>query len=68
MVGRAATAWLAALAFLAACAIPDRFADRAVDYNRSLEQAENRALLLNILRAANDRPLYFTSFSACAAA
>jgi hypothetical protein len=29
-----------------------------------LEEAENRALLLNVLRAANDRPLYFTSFSA----
>ena len=49
---------------LAACAVPDRFADRAVDYTRSLELAENRGLLLNILRAASDRPLYFTSFSA----
>lgn len=55
---------LAGLALLAGCAVPDRFADRAVDYNRSLEEAENRALLLNVLRAAADRPLYFTGFSA----
>src|SRR5215212_9948486 len=58
-------AWLAlAGPLLAACSVPDRFADRAIDYNRSLEDAENRGLLLNLLRTANDRPLYFTSFSA----
>jgi hypothetical protein len=62
--GRPLVLTCAALLPLAACTIPDRFADRAVDYNRSLEEAENRGLLLNILRAANDRPLYFTSFSA----
>jgi hypothetical protein len=55
---------IAGLLLLAACTVPDRFADRAVDYNRSLEDAENRGLLLNVLRAANDRPLYFTSFTA----
>ena len=58
-------AWLLVfVSLLAACTVPDRFADRAIDYNRSLEEAENRGLLLNLLRAANDRPLYFTSFSA----
>jgi hypothetical protein len=64
MLGRVLAAWLAAVPALTACSEPDRVADRAVDYNRLLEEAENRALLLNVLRAANDRPLYFTSFSA----
>src|SRR5262245_42618009 len=57
-------ALLASLAALGGCAIPDNFVDRAVSYNRALEQAENETLLLNILRAANERPLYFTNFSA----
>lgn len=55
---------LACLAALAGCSIPDNFVDRAVNHNKSLEQAENETLLVNILRAANERPLYFANFSA----
>ena len=33
---------------------------RAVEYNRSVEKAANSLLLLNILRARDGRPMYFT--------
>lgn len=55
---------LAAGLAVGGCSIPDDFVGRAVSYNRSLEAAENETLLLNLLRAANERPLYFTNFSA----
>ncbi len=46
---------------LTGCGFPDKFRSRAVDYNRSFEQSNNDALLINVLRAAQERPLYFTS-------
>lgn len=48
---------------LAGCKIPDQFADRAVDYNKSVEDAENGQLLLNIVRASLGRPLHITALS-----
>lgn len=62
---RAAALLLAAAACgpVAACSIPDEFAGRAVDYNRSVEDAENEQILLNIVRASMRRPLHLTSLS-----
>jgi hypothetical protein len=36
---------------------------QATEYNRALEQNNNEVLLLNILRASERRPLYFTALS-----
>lgn len=46
---------------LAACATVDAFSDRAVDYNLEAEQAQEQALLLNVVRAIKRRPMQFTS-------
>ena len=59
--GRTATVILTSI--VTGCGFPDKFRSRAVDYNRSFEQANNDALLLNVLRAAKERPLYFTGFN-----
>src|SRR5215469_3714264 len=48
------------LATLAACEIVDDFAGRAVDFNMQAEQAQEQALLLNIVRASLRRPMQFT--------
>ncbi len=46
---------------LAACATPGNIADQALEANRAVEDSQNRVLLLNIIRAAQGKPLYFTS-------
>jgi len=57
--GVAATA-LVQLA-LVGCSFPsDYYGVRAVDYNREAEQATQQALLLNIIRASQRRPMQFT--------
>lgn len=45
---------------VAGCAIVDDFAGRAVDFNMQAEQAQEQALLLNIVRASLRRPMQFT--------
>ncbi len=46
---------------LAGCTVVDRFSGRAVEYNLQAEQAQEQALLLNIVRASMRRPMQFTS-------
>lgn len=46
---------------VAACTTPGNIADQALDANRAVETSHNRILLLNILRAAEGKPLYFTA-------
>jgi hypothetical protein len=48
---------------LTGCAVVDRYSERAVVYNVQAEQAQNEALLLNIVRASMRRPMQFTSIS-----
>ncbi|MEE8507064.1 MAG: hypothetical protein V3S40_12700 [Kiloniellales bacterium] len=50
-------------AALAACSFDERIADHAVKYNKTVEEAHNSLLLLNILRARDRRPMHFTAFS-----
>jgi hypothetical protein len=51
-----------ALAFfcLTACAAVDQYSGRAVVYNLQAEQAQEQALLLNVVRASLRRPMQFT--------
>ncbi len=48
---------------LAGCAVVDQYSDRAVVYNVQAEQAQNEALLLNIVRASMRRPMQFSTVS-----
>lgn len=50
-------------AALAACSFDERIADHAVKYNKTVEEANNSLLLLNILRARDRRPMHFTAIS-----
>lgn len=50
-------------AALAACSFDERIADHAIKYNKTVEEANNSLLLLNILRARDRRPMHFTAFS-----
>jgi hypothetical protein len=43
------------------CAVIDQYAGRAIDFNLEAEQAQEQALLLNIIRASVRRPMQFTS-------
>jgi hypothetical protein len=45
---------------LCACAVVDQYAGRAVTYNLQAEQAQEQALLLNVVRASLRRPMQFT--------
>lgn len=45
---------------LTACAVVDQYAGRAVVYNLQAEQAQEQALLLNVVRASVRRPMQFT--------
>lgn len=45
---------------LMGCMFVDQFSDRAVEYNRQAEQAQEQMLLLNTLRAADRHPMQFT--------
>jgi hypothetical protein len=49
---------------LAACASPGEIASRATTYNLAVEQANNEAMLLNVLRASKRRPMHFTYVTA----
>lgn len=54
---------LTALAFaLAACA-PYQISDRSIDFNTSLQDLDNRQVLLNAVRASKRYPPYYTSAS-----
>jgi hypothetical protein len=61
-LGRILCTGLAALA-LSSCSIVDNFSGRAVNYNLVAEQAQQQALLLNIVRASLNRPMQFTTLS-----
>lgn len=53
--------WVAVVALgLAACAIVDEYSGRAIVYNLQAEQAQQQALLLNVVRASLRRPMQFT--------
>ena len=45
---------------LPACAVVDEYSGRAVVYNLQAEQAQEQALLLNVVRASVRRPMQFT--------
>jgi len=54
-----------ALITLSACASYNpRFVPTAVHFNTVIEDTNNKLLLLNIIRASNRRPMYFTRISA----
>ena len=59
------SAWLliAACVGLSGCAIVDQYSGRAIVYNLEAEQAQDQALLLNIVRAYLRRPMQFTTVS-----
>jgi hypothetical protein len=50
-----------AQAGLLGCAIVDQYSGRAVGYNVEAEQAQEQALLLNIIRASLRKPMQYTS-------
>ena len=57
--------WLAAAAcLLAGCASNKQLADQVVDANLAQEDAGNRLLLLNVVRARYRYPMHFTKISA----
>lgn len=45
---------------VAGCAVVDQYSGRAVVYNLEAEQAQEKALLLNIVRASLRKPMQFT--------
>lgn len=61
----AALALLVVIATLPACRLTDfaRIPSSTVDFNRSVEAAQNEILLLNILRAAHGQPQYFSEIT-----
>jgi hypothetical protein len=54
---------LAAAVALVGCAVVDQYSGRAVAYNVEAENAQEQALLLNIVRAYLRRPMQFTTVS-----
>ena len=50
-------------AAVAACSFDEGIAERAVKYSKTVEEANNSLLLLNILRARDRRPMHFTAIS-----
>ncbi len=56
--------WTAALAALglAGCMSSGDFADRAVEHNKAIALAADQVLLLNIVRARNNRPVVYSQF------
>lgn len=61
-LGRVIGGAVVALA-LSSCSVVDNFSDRAVKYNLVAEEAQQQALLLNIVRASLNRPMQFTTLS-----
>jgi hypothetical protein len=58
--------WLLTTIFattLVGCAVVDQYSGRAIVYNLEAEQAQEQALLLNIVRAYLRRPMQFTTVS-----
>jgi hypothetical protein len=52
------------VAFLVSgCTFSSYLSQTAVDYNRSIETSSNALILLNVLRASEHHPLYFSSIS-----
>lgn len=47
----------------AGCISPRTLSSDAVTYNLAVEEAQNRVLLLNVLRARHRRPMYLTAIS-----
>jgi len=58
------TAAIGAIALSGCASYNPRFAPTAVHYNKVVEDANNELLLLNIIRASERRPMYFTRISA----
>jgi len=52
---------LAAAGALAACSFEPVLTTKFVDYNRAFEDSSNSILLLNVLRAKDRKPLYFST-------
>jgi hypothetical protein len=52
---------IVAALLLAGCASAQFLAERSTNYNKAIEQAQNQTLLLNVLRARDRKPLYFTA-------
>lgn len=52
------------LALATSCALPRTMTQDAVAFNRTLEDANNQMLLLNVLRARDRYPLYLTAMTA----
>jgi|GEM_PF-1846667 len=70
MVGRTASVALAGatvVLLLVGCSLRKPLAYHAVEYNRVVEEAHNRMLLLNIVRASERRPMYFTAIGSITA-
>jgi hypothetical protein len=70
MRGTRQRAWWRAVSVAAAvsagapgCAIVDQYSGRAIVYNLEAEQAQEQALLLNVVRAYLRRPMQFTTVS-----
>jgi len=53
----------AALAILTGCTHLEKFSNQATDFNVQVADAQNKTLLLNIIRAANRFPMHFTELS-----
>lgn len=51
---------------LPSCALVDQYADRATTYNLEAEQAQEKSILLNIIRASQRHPLQFTTVTSIA--
>jgi len=60
-MSRSICAALVTLALLQGCTLSRPLARHAVSYNRTVEDAQNQMLLLNIVRAKERMPMYFTS-------
>ncbi|MEA2994292.1 MAG: hypothetical protein QOD40_3212, partial [Alphaproteobacteria bacterium] len=53
--------WLVVLSgIVAGCGIVDQYGSRALTYNVEAEQAQNQAVLLNIVRSYKRYPMQFT--------
>lgn len=68
MITKMKLGWMMVLAMVGVtgCATQNQFADNATEYNRQAEQTQDRALLLNVLRASRRRPLSFLDLTTLA--
>ena len=63
MVARRLACVLTAGLLAASCSLANRISDDSVDYNLALENAANRSILSNVLRAKDRKRLHFTALS-----